>query len=69
MILLDTCVIIWDALEPETLSVHWKNGNKAPQTGKMLIFFAKNVSFLTFLLIFCFSGYPKRIKSSLPEGY
>ena len=48
MILLDTCVIIWDALEPETLSVHWKNGNKAPQTGKMLIFFAKNVSFSHF---------------------
>ena len=31
-------------------------------------FFPKNVSFLTFSLIFCFSVYPRRIKSLLPEG-
>ena len=35
---------------------------------KYSYFFPKNVSFPTFLPIFCFSGYPKRIKLPLPQG-
>ena len=41
-------------------------GEKTLQTGKCSSFLPKNVSFLTFSLIFCFSGYPDPIKSSLP---